>query len=135
MSQVSTAQPAETRFGTDSIGPEMLRTRIGLMTYLAPKGTLSTSTATERLKESVEACLAENEINLVIDMGMRSSSPRDNGTNDDNSSLTYGSVLMKVTTSLTSWSSGSKACAMELMVWPYVSFSWTPRTPALKFFS
>lgn len=47
----------------------MLRTRIGLMTYLAPKGTLSMSTATELLKESVEVCLAENEINLVIDMG------------------------------------------------------------------
>lgn len=53
----------------EGAGPvKVRRTRIGVMTHLAPKGVLSTDDELQPLREAVDACLAHWEIQVVIDL-------------------------------------------------------------------
>ncbi len=47
---------------------EILRTRIGTMTYLAPKNTLSTEISLNDLKNAVDACVQDREVHIVMNM-------------------------------------------------------------------
>lgn len=47
---------------------ETLRTRIGVMTYLAPKGSLSNGEILESLRAALAGCMANRELQLVIDL-------------------------------------------------------------------
>lgn len=47
---------------------EILHTRIGVMTYLAPKSTLSTESSLNDLREAVTSCIQDREIHIVINM-------------------------------------------------------------------
>lgn len=47
---------------------EIVRTRIGVNTYLAPTGPLDEEAACPLLRQVVEACLTARESNLVLDL-------------------------------------------------------------------
>ncbi len=57
-----------TAIGFDHDPDIVLRSRIGVMTHLAPKGILSTDDELEPLRKAVDACLAEWETQVVIDL-------------------------------------------------------------------
>lgn len=53
----------------EGAGPvKVTRTRIGVMTHLAPKGVLSADDELQPLREAVDACLAHWETQIVIDL-------------------------------------------------------------------
>ena len=47
---------------------EIVHTKIGIITYLAPTGPLIEAGATEALLATVDQCLASKDINLVLDL-------------------------------------------------------------------
>ena len=47
---------------------EILRTRMGVMTHLAPRGALSEATTLAELQAETEACLMQGDVQLVIDL-------------------------------------------------------------------
>jgi anti-anti-sigma regulatory factor len=47
---------------------EIVRTQMGVITYLAPTGPLMDEDGPSILKEIVDSCLESHEINLVIDL-------------------------------------------------------------------
>ncbi len=49
--------------------PEVLRTRIGVLTYLAPREPKLTGKALDALHEAVDACIRERDTQLVLDLG------------------------------------------------------------------
>lgn len=49
--------------------PDVLRTRIGVLTYLAPRTPRFSEDALKALQESVETCIAERDTQLVLDLG------------------------------------------------------------------
>lgn len=52
----------------DSLSDRVLRTRIGVMTYLAPKGFLTTEEELEPLSNEVDNCIQKWETQVVIDL-------------------------------------------------------------------
>lgn len=53
---------------TDTITTDVIRTRIGYMTYLAPKGVLTSEDRLEELRTAVNACIESQETQVVIDL-------------------------------------------------------------------
>ena len=47
---------------------EIVHTKIGIITYLAPTGPLTESGAAEALQATIAQCRAAKEINLVLDL-------------------------------------------------------------------
>ena len=47
---------------------EINRTPIGVMTYLTPTGAFTDKKGLEALKKTIDACLADREVNLVLDL-------------------------------------------------------------------
>ncbi len=47
---------------------EILHTRMGVITYLAPTGCIAEAEGLESLKETVASCVASREIKLVLDL-------------------------------------------------------------------
>ena len=54
----------------DSIVPKVMRSRIGVMTYLAPKGALTGDEDIAELRASVQACMDASETQIVIDLAV-----------------------------------------------------------------
>jgi type IV pilus assembly protein PilB len=49
--------------------PEVARSRLGVVTYLAPERSLDDDLSIASLDEAIDACVGDNEINLVVDLG------------------------------------------------------------------
>ena len=47
---------------------EIVHTKIGIITYLAPTGPLTEPGAAEALQTTIDTCLATKDINLVLDL-------------------------------------------------------------------
>ena len=47
---------------------EILHTRMGVITYLAPTGCIAEAEGLESLQETVASCVASREIKLVLDL-------------------------------------------------------------------
>ena len=47
---------------------EVARSRIGSTTHLLPDGSLNDGPRTERLREAIEACIADRELRIVLDL-------------------------------------------------------------------
>jgi len=47
---------------------EIVHTKIGIITYLAPTGPLTEPGAAEALQATIDTCLATKDINLVLDL-------------------------------------------------------------------
>ncbi|MFW2374798.1 MAG: ATPase, T2SS/T4P/T4SS family [Gammaproteobacteria bacterium] len=54
----------------DTVVPKVMRSRIGVMTYLAPRGVLTDEPGIDELKAAVQACMEARETQIVIDLGM-----------------------------------------------------------------
>jgi len=52
----------------DAPTTEVISTRIGVMTYLAPKASLASTEATSELKMAVDTCITKHEVQVVINL-------------------------------------------------------------------
>ncbi len=57
-----------TRAQDDAPTTEVISTRIGVMTYLAPKTSLASSEATSELRNAIDTCIAKREVQVVINL-------------------------------------------------------------------
>ncbi len=58
----------ESRAQDDAPASEIISTRIGVMTYLAPKTSLASTNAITDLREAVSACISKREAQIVINL-------------------------------------------------------------------
>ena len=52
----------------EAVGGEILRTRMGVMTHIAPRSALTAASTITELRTETEACLAQGDVQLVIDL-------------------------------------------------------------------
>ena len=52
----------------EAVGGEILRTRMGVMTHLAPRAALSDTSTLAELRTETESCLTQGDVQLVIDL-------------------------------------------------------------------
>ena len=52
----------------EAVGSEILRTRMGVMTHLAPRSPISQASTLVELRLETETCLAQGDVQLVIDL-------------------------------------------------------------------
>jgi type IV pilus assembly protein PilB len=50
------------------MAPEVARSIIGTMTYLAPVGALTSGESADALNDSISSCVATNQLNLILDL-------------------------------------------------------------------
>lgn len=53
---------------TETVTTSVIRTRIGYMTYLAPKGVLTNELGLDELRNAVKSCIESQETQIVIDL-------------------------------------------------------------------